>query len=184
MPFSLYADFVDSVSEEWVIPKPEPVFWKTKKCGVYCLYPYAQAKPMIKQWKFNGDVALGYRLGQVIGETFKDVLHDKTISYVPRYGEGYPYVGNHLFSLLGGIADVSGCEVVPAYKKIRQTFPQKALSRRARMMNLSGSFAAVGKADIVVDDVFTTGSTCSSIYDAAPFEAWLVVSRVDLILEH
>jgi len=112
----------------------------------------------VKQWKFQGDHALGFRLGELMGITYNHLLCGNVVSYVPRYGESYPYFGNHLFSFLAGLQKTGNCAVVPAYVKTRATMPQKTLSRSARMVNLHDAFVPTGTcADIVVDDVMTTG---------------------------
>jgi ComF family protein len=66
----------------------------------------------------------------------------------------------------------SGIPTLHALKRIRYTTTQTRLSREERMENLRGAFHAVQTAEIkgrdlvLVDDVFTTGSTveeCSRV---------------------
>ena len=57
-----------------------------------------------------------------------------------------------------------------AVARVRHTPPQAALSRRARFKNLKGAFepteagrrAVAGRRVLLVDDVMTTGATCSA----------------------
>jgi len=97
--FSWYADYVDEVSKPWVIPDPDPREVTFGKYTVHYAYSYyGQVKSLVKQWKFQGDHALGFRLGELMGITYNHLLCGNVVSYVPRYGESYPYFGNHLFS--------------------------------------------------------------------------------------
>jgi predicted amidophosphoribosyltransferase len=179
-PFAFYASFVDEVSNPWPIEMVKPSSFSFGKYKVYYLFPYEEARAPIKQWKFNGDNALGFRLGQLLGTSFSEVFSGCTVSYVPRYEEAYPYIGNHLFSLLAGVSYSAQCEIVPAYKKVRKTMPQKSLSKRGRALNLKDSFTSLREVDVVIDDVFTTGTTSKTLYKESPFKAWIVVSRVEL----
>ena len=57
--------------------------------------------------------------------------------------------------------------VLPALVKVKDTPPQKELSGKARAENLKGCFAVAygeyvkGRKVLLVDDVFTTGSTAN-----------------------
>jgi len=182
--FSWYADYVDEVTQPWAVPKPDPReadFGKYNVC--YAFSYYGQVKSLVRQWKFQGDHALGFRLGELMGGTYNDLLRGKVVSYVPRYKESYPYLGNHLFPFLAGLQKAGNCSVVAAYVKTRATMPQKTLSRSARVSNLQNAFVARRECvDIVVDDVMTTGATSRVLYKTAPFKVWLVLARVELDL--
>lgn len=84
-------------------------------------------------------------------------------------------------------AALTGLPMLPVLQKIRETPPQTGLSRRQRQANLSGAFAlspawqnrppatafgCSGATAILVDDVFTTGSTageCARVLFSAGF---------------
>jgi ComF family protein len=58
-----------------------------------------------------------------------------------------------------------------AVRKVRQTPPQKTLSRREREKNLEGCFKAdkrlvKGRTPILIDDVLTTGATANAVCEA------------------
>jgi len=111
----------------------------------------------VKQWKFQGDHALGFRLGELMGITYNHLLRGKVVSYVPVTEKAIPILAITCF-LFGRPSEDWNCAVVPAYVKTRSTMPQKTLSRSARMVNLHDAFVPTGTcADIVVDDVMTTG---------------------------
>lgn len=69
--------------------------------------------------------------------------------------------------LAGELSALVGIPMVPVLKKIRETDPQTGLTRSRREANLKGAFdlyntnSLKGKTVILVDDVFTTGSTMS-----------------------
>jgi len=156
--FSWYADYVDEVSKPWVIPNPDPREVTFGKYTVHYAYSYyGQVKSLVKQWKFQGDHALGLGSANSWDYLQSSTLRQRSLLR-SRYGESYPYFGNHLFSFLAGLQKTGNCAVVPAYVKTRATMPQKTLSRSARMVNLHDAFVPTGTcADIVVDDVMTTG---------------------------
>lgn len=69
--------------------------------------------------------------------------------------------------LAGELSALVGIPMVPVLKKIRETEPQTGLTRSRREANLKGAFdlynpnALRAKTVILLDDVFTTGSTMS-----------------------
>jgi ComF family protein len=70
---------------------------------------------------------------------------------------------NQTEKIARNISKATAVPVVMALAKIKETAPQNSLDRKERRKNLSGAFRAVrdvkGKTVIIVDDVFTTGST-------------------------
>lgn len=65
----------------------------------------------------------------------------------------------------------TGIPLNNAMEKVRDTTEQKTLSRKERQRNLQGTFKIkkgkkVGKSVIVVDDIFTTGSTVGAMAHA------------------
>lgn len=77
-----------------------------------------------------------------------------------------------------------GLPVAPLLKRIRPTTTQTRLSRAQRQKNLRGAFelrrgTAGGEGAILIDDVFTTGSTaheCARILRAGGFQKVVVVT--------
>lgn len=79
-----------------------------------------------------------------------------------------------------------GLPVLGALKRIRPTVTQTRLSRHQRQVNLKGAFSVVGEVDklpgvVLVDDVFTTGSTvneCSRVLLRAGVQKVVVVTAM------
>lgn len=69
--------------------------------------------------------------------------------------------------IAANIGERLGMPVLPALVKVKDTPPQKELSGKARAENLKGCFAVAygeyvkGRKVLLVDDVFTTGSTAN-----------------------
>lgn len=69
--------------------------------------------------------------------------------------------------LAAGTARLFGVPVGRALQKVRNTRPQSRLSRSSRLENLRGAFRVPrpeeveGKTILLIDDVMTTGTTCS-----------------------
>ncbi len=75
---------------------------------------------------------------------------------------------NQSARLAEALARKSGIQACDAVIKIKNTREQKSLSRQGRQKNLLGTFKVKegvepGKSVIVVDDIFTTGSTVSAV---------------------
>ena len=88
------------------------------------------------------------------------------------------------------VAKHTDLSVLPALKRIRRTDTQTLLGRKARLSNLRGAFAltragrryladTAAAGAILIDDVFTTGSTveaCAATLRHAGFKRVLVVT--------
>jgi ComF family protein len=73
--------------------------------------------------------------------------------------------------LAGVVAEACGLELKQALVRVSDRPPQAQLHRLARRENIRGMFSLadgsiVGKALVLVDDVFTTGSTMSAAVEA------------------
>lgn len=81
--------------------------------------------------------------------------------------------------LTRALAEILGLPVQCALVRVRATRTQTDLTRRERLRNVSGAFAAPSRLDgarlLVVDDVVTTGATmaaaCAAALDAGASEA-------------
>jgi ComF family protein len=79
-----------------------------------------------------------------------------------------------------------GLPVAGLLRRIRPTMTQTRLNRRQRQRNLKGAFEAVGALEglegvVLVDDVFTTGSTvneCSRVLRRAGVQKVVVVTAM------
>lgn len=89
----------------------------------------------------------------------------KVLVPVPQSPERERERGYNPASLLAGeIAEITSCPCRPLLRKVRATEPQMSLKREARMKNPKGAYQVAGAGAVpdkivLVDDVFTTGST-------------------------
>jgi ComF family protein len=74
---------------------------------------------------------------------------------------------NQAFELCRPLARKSGLPLLTAIRRVRNTLPQTGLSAAARRRNLRHAFALSGSLDcrhpLIVDDVMTTGETCTQL---------------------
>ena len=77
---------------------------------------------------------------------------------------------NQSAELARGLQGMTGLPMIEALRRIRYTTTQASLSRQARLENLTGAFAPAkrvrdalrGRNVLLIDDVFTTGSTADA----------------------
>jgi ComF family protein len=146
--------------------REKPPFIKARAVGPYrgilkeCLY----------NLKFRGDRRLAVPLGRMLGKKMKASYETKEVDIivpVPMYPERLKMRG---FNQAALIARETSREILKPVNenlliKKRDTLPQVQLSQLDRMTNLTGSFAVKnnnflrGKTVLLVDDIYTTGST-------------------------
>ncbi len=127
-------------------------------------------KTAIKDLKFHGIKSNAKKLAYYISLLIMDAPIDMIVA-VPMHKENEKTRGFNQSKLLA--KEISKLIDVPCdfsmIKKIRQTKNQHNLSKAERLKNLSGAFKASNKCKnfnlLLVDDVFTTGSTieCCSL---------------------
>lgn len=140
----------------------------------YCYYDEVSAK-IVKRFKYSGRKYYAKHIAEMMVEN-KDVFENiDVITFVPsntktlkerRY--------NQAEELAKEISKIIGIEVCELLKKSDDRKHQAGLTKSERLENLKGSFSIVienkdfikGKNVLIVDDVFTTGSTlneCSKV---------------------
>ena len=86
------------------------------------------------------------------------------VTFIPMTVKQEKEKGYHLTLLMAKtIAEIMNVPCGEALEKIKDTLSQKGLTKKQRIINLRGAFIAKeyvkGKNVLIVDDVFTTGST-------------------------
>ena len=152
---------------------------------------------LVHRLKYGREVHLARALGRLACSAFSDrrlgVAMEEDWPLVPvplhreRQRERY---FNQAEEICRAVAAETGLGVLPLLKRVRKTETQTRLSRKQRMANLKGAFAvrrAWGKemrmpetpGVILVDDVFTTGSTvdaCAKVLRKAGVERVAVLT--------
>ena len=152
---------------------------------------------LVHRLKYGREVHLAGALGSLASRAFCDrrlrVAMEEKWPLVPvplHRGRQRERYFNQAEEICRGVAAETGLEVLRLLKRVRRTETQTRLSRRQRMENLKGAFA-IGRrwgtemkmpeasGVILVDDVFTTGSTvdaCAKVLRKAGVERVAVLT--------
>lgn len=137
----------------------------------YSVYRYENhVAASIKRFKFNNAKYLATDFAKLLAKKFADVNIDVDIvTCVPSTKQRIKERGyNQAAEMAKGFANVVELPFVEALIKTKETPHQIELSKAERLKNLAGSFSVVdkwlikGKNVLIIDDVFTTGSTMSA----------------------
>lgn len=135
-------------------------------------------RDIVADWKYNGRKIWGEWLGTKLWKQVQervnpegwDILVPIPLHRKRRKDRGF----NQAHQLAQGIASRSGLEVRPVLRKHRRTDRQSNLGRDERLDNLDGALSldsgesnesVSGKNILLVDDIFTTGSTLRTAAD-------------------
>ncbi len=133
-------------------------------------FSYAQAigpytgtlRVLVLGLKNDGEYALARFLAPFLVEHLPEGADRFT--YVPE-DPGRKRAHNAAELLARAISEIAGLPVEKLLRKVRSTPPQVGLGLRERKDNLVGAFAALreghGETVVLVDDIYTTGSTAS-----------------------
>lgn len=128
-------------------------------------------KEMIHSFKYNGR----FKLAEFLGVKMSPAVTldaDCLVTFVPVRRSKIASRGyNQSYLLARNIANAKGLEVVDCLRKIRKTKDQNTLDRTGRRTNIKGAFSVKAKykalikdkAVLLVDDVFTSGSTVNEV---------------------
>ena len=134
------------------------------------------ARELIHAFKYQRQVHLAADLAALATEAWQDDrladCHDPILVPVPLHWRRLQWRWfNQAAELARHLSKAQSLPVVPALKRVRDTPRQMLLSRKDRLRNLQGAFrltwrerrrsTLMGKTAILVDDVFTTGSTAA-----------------------
>ncbi|MFP4687794.1 MAG: phosphoribosyltransferase family protein [bacterium] len=152
---------------------PHPICGDCRRQTCYqqfTLIPFAyrgSLKKIIADWKFSGHQQWGDFLGKLLADYLLTKLRLEDwdyVTYVPLHEEKLKLRGfNQAAQLAEAIGEKSG--IVPAglLDKRRQTGAQSELTRKQRLVNLKKAFKPTrklaGEKILLVDDIYTTGST-------------------------
>ena len=135
-------------------------------------FPYETVRNAIHLFKYDGDKTIGYGLGEMMAKYLAEYQKklaeraDMMVS-VPLHPKKEAFRGfNQTHILCERISERTG---LPFEKDVlerkRETIAQSELNPEERKVNLKDAFAAkqdiTGKCVLLVDDIFTTGTTCN-----------------------
>jgi len=132
---------------------------------------------LVHSFKYQGKITIGKMLAQSMGDYCREGSYFSTAECIVPVPLGIKKLRHREFNQSFILAKILGKYLeVPVYpfalKKVKEPTPQMQLSRHARMRSVRGAFMVRKKKQInlkevlLVDDVFTTGSTireCSRI---------------------
>lgn len=148
--------------------------------GHACCGYGACAQSVIFSLKYGGHAEIGDTLGEIMydymlaeyGESSLESMYD-IVMPVPVYADKFKKRGFDHAELIGrGFARRAGLRFDPAALiRLRETVPMKGLGPEARRANIRGAFGIrnsrlpviQGAKILLVDDIFTTGSTVDEI---------------------
>jgi ComF family protein len=139
-------------------------------------------KAAIRSFKYQGESARAEHLGQLLVPILADLPAFDALVPVPLHASRERRRGYNQARLLAGVAGSQiPIPIVDALVRTRPTPQQVGLDAAARRANVQGAFAARrgvairGARYVLVDDVFTTGSTLGNCADTliAAGAAWV-----------
>ncbi|WP_291326107.1 ComF family protein [Desulfovibrio sp. UCD-KL4C] len=142
----------------------------TKPQDIYFYAPYrGLLRDLIIDWKFNNNFGYSALLSQFaasVAESIPETVRPDITVPVPLHPSRLRKRGfNQSRIIADSVATILGAELSDrALVRNRITIPQAKLSREKRTENLKNAFTAeksiiAGKTILLVDDVYTTGST-------------------------
>lgn len=118
--------------------------------------------------KYEGEKALARELGPILNRGYTgELIHEaQAITYVPLSSKKLAERGFNQARLLATfLGQEVGLPVIQTLRKTQNTSPQAELGRKERLLNLRNCFEVIEPISVdsilLVDDVFTTGSTVS-----------------------
>jgi predicted amidophosphoribosyltransferase len=127
-------------------------------------------RPLVSAWKERGQRALAHEAADVIANTVERPSAAAALAFVPRDGDRSVKRGYHPAEQIA--RELSQCWDLPligALGRTRAPKRQRGLSLGERRRNVAGTFTANGRVPgslVLVDDVYTTGSTASAAASA------------------
>ena len=159
-------------------------------CGAF---PYENVRDAIHLFKYDGDKTIGSGLGELMADYLLEnheellVKTDVMVS-VPLHPKKEKFRGfNQTHILCEKIAEKTGLAFrKDGLERKRETIAQSELDPEERKVNLKDAFQATadftGKRVLLVDDIFTTGTTCKEcakeLYRAGAKEVMVFVLSV------
>jgi ComF family protein len=123
----------------------------------------------IRMFKFHRKLHYAAAFGEVLCETAVDLPADiDALLPVPLHWLRHGVRGfNQSAEICRPLQKLSGLQVIRNVRRVRRTPPQSGMRAPQRRRNLAGAFAVRGTVRarhvLLIDDVITTGETCSQL---------------------
>ena len=135
-------------------------------------FPYDAVRKAIHLFKYNGDQTIGYGLGELMAEYLLQYYEELLVKTdvmvsVPLHPKKEAFRGfNQTHILCERISEKTGLIFERCgLERKRETIAQSELNPEERKRNLKDAFGVkmdfTGKRVLLVDDIFTTGTTCN-----------------------
>ena len=149
-----------------------PLIEHTGKKHFYAVFRYGETvSEIVKLLKFGKRKVLASYVAKTICNFMqKENIEVKTVGYVPmslRERKKRGFNQSRLIAL--HLSEMLGAKLFDGIKKVKETEKQVGLSRTGRIANVKGAFSVKGSPEgpmVIVDDVFTTGSTAHEVVKA------------------
>ena len=136
------------------------------------VFSYEMVRDAIHFFKYDGDQTIGHGLGELMAEYLlkkqQELLEKADVMVsVPLHPRKEKFRGfNQTHILCEKISEKTGLPFEKdALERKRETIAQSELNPEERKVNLKDAFSAkkdfTGKTVLLVDDIFTTGTTCN-----------------------
>ena len=142
----------------------------------YSVFEYKEAvRNAIREFKYRGMFRYGKYLGEIMADNAADNINTEFdyVTAVPLHPKRYRGRGYNQSEILAkAVAKALGVEYRKLLVRCVNTKPQNSLDRKERLKNIKGAFSikdnvsVENKNILIIDDIFTTGSTvneCSRI---------------------
>lgn len=126
-------------------------------------------RTLLLDLKYGGKPYLARNIGRLLGESLVDLEEwpaPELVTAIPLFPGRKRERGYNQAALLARrVGRELGVPYKPLLIRVRSTLPQTSLSRQERRENVRGAFSCIegvrlqGKRVLLVDDIFTTGST-------------------------
>lgn len=138
--------------------------------GLYGLAWYEGAwRKLLLDLKYGDKPYLARNIGRLLGESLQGLEEwpaPELVTAIPLFPAKKRERGYNQAALLARrVGSELGIPYIPLLARVRSTLPQTSLSRKERRENVKGAFSCIegarlqGKRILLVDDIFTTGST-------------------------
>ena len=166
-------NFGEIIHAEYQFSEVEQLFWGKARIesavAVFQFLKQENLQSIIHEFKYNGNVGLAVRMGEIIGYNSGFLNQDiDAVSFVPMHPAKEKKRGyNQAQKLAEGFSNVTGITATPLLNRKEDTETQTDKDVFERFENMENKFAVVNLSEeikhvVLIDDVITTGATLAA----------------------